>query len=335
MSDTTDTFTAVSEADAIESLLAPPEDAPASDDALEDDAAEDLEEVEDTDSEDEVEDELDPDEDAEDSDDSEDEDFAEDDEEDAEEEVEETLYDVPVDGKIEKRTLSELIQSFSGQQYIQKGMKETAEQKKLAEETFAALQQQQAALAQLYTTMSQTGVLPKPTPPDHNLAATDPIGYTEALAKFNADTAAYEAQQGQLQQASQQQQQTQQAAMEGYAAEQRKILERDIPEYSDPEKGKALRASLRETGEQYGFTAEELSQVMDARTIKVLHDAMQFRKIKSSKPVVEAKAKKARPKPKPKANRKVSADVKKQQTARKRLRETGSADAAMELLFKG
>lgn len=339
MNDATDQLEPITEEQALDSLLAP--EGGVEDETPEDESEEDsLEDAEEAESEEDA-DEVDT-EDGEEEDtaEEEDEDGAEDDEEDeedaeAEEEPAEKLHDVKVNGQTQQVTLEELKRAYSGQEYIQQGMKQVAEEKKLVTETFQALQQQRAQLAQLNQSMSQTGVLPAPTPPDHNLAATDPIGYTADLAKYNADLEAYTAQQQQLQTVTQQQEATERAAMQAHAEEQRKILDREIPDFSDAEKGKEIRKALRETGERYGFSAEELSSIVDARTIKVLHDAMQFQKIKSAKPVVEAKAKKARPKAKPKATRKTTKQVKQMQDARKRLRDTGSPDAAMELLFQG
>lgn len=259
-----------------------------------------------------------------------------DDEEELEEEGDERpeLYAVKVDGKEVEVTLDDLTRSYSGQQYIQKGMQEAAEAKKQAEAAYQTLQQEQARVAQLYQTMSQTGVVAAPIMPDHALATSDPIGYMEALGKYNADKAAYDAQQAELQNVTQQQSQAQEQAMRAYAAEQEQVLLRDIPDFADPEKGKKLKEDLRSTGERYGFTADELSSVMDARAIKLLHDAMKYQQIVSGKSTVEKKAKKARPVTKPKGSRKVAPDVKRQQNARKALKQTGSMEAALDLIYK-
>lgn len=263
------------------------------------------------------------------------EDADQDESDDAEEEADEQpqRFTVKVDGAEVEVTLDELTQSFSGQKYIQKGMQEAAEQKKQAEAAFTALQQEQARLAQLYQNMQQGGFVPEPQKPSPQMAQDDPIGYIGAMAEYDEKKAAYDAQQAELSNVSAQQTQAQQRAMQMYVAEQSKILERDIPELSDAVKGKELKSALRETGQSYGFSDQEISQIFDARAVKVLHDAMQYRKLKASRAVVEQKAKKARPVTKPKAPRKINAEAKKREAMRKQLKDTGSIDAAVELLM--
>lgn len=239
-------------------------------------------------------------------------------------------FTVKADGEEVEVTLEELTRSFSGQKHIQKGMQEAADAKKQAEGVFTALQQQQAQLAQLYQTMQQTGVVSAPVEPVYD--AQDPIGYVEKLGKFNADKAAFDAQQTQLSQVNEQQSQAQQQAMQAYVQEQKTILQREIPELADAEKGKQVMSDLRATGEQYGFSADELSGISDARTVKVLHDAMQYRKLQAGKAKVEQKVKKVRPVTKPKAPRRIDQKAKDQATLRKQLKETGSIEAAMKLL---
>lgn len=259
---------------------------------------------------------------------------AEQDEEDTEEEAEEQpdTFTVKVDGEEREVTLEELTQSFSGQQYIQKGMQEAAETKKQAEAAFQALQQEQARLAQLFQQMQTTGAVPHPgEAPVYD--PNDPLGYLDQKAKYDAAVGAYEQQQAQISQVTQQQTQAQKQAMDAYLQEQRQVLERDIPDFADAEKGKQMMSDLRATGERYGFSEQELSQIVDARTVKVLHDAMQFQKLQAGKDKVKAKAKKARPVTKPKAPRKVNADAKRRENLRKQLKETGSVDAAVQLLM--
>lgn len=263
-------------------------------------------------------------------------DDAEEDDEDDETEAEEQpqTFTVKVDGKEIEVTQDELTRGYAGQQYIQKKMQEAADKRKDAEAAFSALQQQQAQLAQLYQSMQQQGAVPHPgEAPVYD--PNDPIGYLDKKAQHDAKMQAYNAQQEQVNQLSQQQSEAQQKAMQSYVQEQRAILEREIPGFADAQTGKQLQADLRATGELYGFTAEELGGIVDARTVKVLHDAMQFRKLQEGKAAVAKKAKKAGPVTKPKAPRKVNKTAKELQAKRKRLRDTGSIQDAVDLIFNG
>ena len=257
------------------------------------------------------------------------------DEDDAEVEAEEKpqKYTVKADGVETEVTLEELTQAYSGQAHIQKGMQEAAEQKKQAEAVFNALQQEQARIAQLYQTMQQGGVMQAPQAPSLQMAQDDPIGYITAKAEYDAQKVAFDEQQNQFNQMTQQQTQAQQAAMQAYLQEQKQVLAREIPEFADAEKGKLLMTELRTTGQGYGFSEDELGQIQDARTVKVLHDAMKYRKLQANKGVVDKKVQKARPVTKPKAPRKVNVAEKRRIGLQKQLKETGSVDAAIQLLM--
>jgi hypothetical protein len=67
-------------------------------------------------------------------------------------------------------------------------------------------------------------------------------------------------------------------------------LKRDIKGWS-PERGKAIA----ENAKVYGFTDEELSELADARFVKALNDAYQWRQLQASKPGIEKKVSGARP----------------------------------------
>jgi len=62
------------------------------------------------------------------------------------------------------------------------------------------------------------------------------------------------------------------------------VLKRDIPGWNND-----MYQSILETGTKYGYTREELNAVADARAIKVLHDASQYRKLQEAKPAMEKK----------------------------------------------
>lgn len=268
------------------------------------------------------------------------EDFEEDayeDDQDHEEEAQEQplTFTVKVDGEELEVTQEELTRSYSGQKYIQKQMQEAAEQRKQSEAIHAALQQEQARVAQLYQTMQQNGVAPEPVAPDLKMASEDPIGYIEAKAKYDAAKLVFDQQQAEVQNMTAQQTQAQEAAQQAYLQEQRQVLERDIPDFADAEKGKQIMADLRSTGEKYGFTEAELSGIADARTVKVLHDAMQWQKLQAGKGKVGQKVKKARPVTKPKAPRKVNKPAEQQRKLREQLKKSGSVDDALKLLYNG
>ena len=55
-----------------------------------------------------------------------------------------------------------------------------------------------------------------------------------------------------------------------------------IPEFADPAKATALKSKLVEVGQSaYGYSAEELQGLTDARAVSVLNDAMRWRELQS------------------------------------------------------
>lgn len=72
-------------------------------------------------------------------------------------------------------------------------------------------------------------------------------------------------------------------------------LKKDFPELASPEKAPVLLKGLDETGRSFGFTGQELANIADPRIIRVLHAAMQYKKLQSAKSVVDKKVQTAKP----------------------------------------
>lgn len=240
-------------------------------------------------------------------------------------------YTVKVDGKDVSVSLDDLKRAYSGQSYIQKGMQEAAAKKKEADQLLQELQSEKQRFLQIAQYVQTQGFAPAPQRPDPKLAETDPIGFMQAQAKYDAQADQYQQQQEQLRAVSASQQALQKKAMQAHLSEQAEILQQRIPEFADATKAGELRSKLLKVGAEYGFGDEELAGVTDARTVEVLHDAMRWRELQSG----TAKAKK-KPEPprnvKPKAKRAEPAEL-----SRKRKLEqatkSGRMDDFVELLL--
>lgn len=140
----------------------------------------------------------------------------------------------------------------------------------------------------------------------------DPVGYNTAvnnllLLRQHRDQVAGRIQQFQQFKAGESQQQL--------ADAQRKAAQ----ELSDPSTGikgfgKELVQKLNATGHDYGFSDEELAgtAMADARMIRVLHDAMQFRAMQAkTKTIIDQKVKTAPPKPAKQTASKPASDIEK------------------------
>lgn len=109
-------------------------------------------------------------------------------------------------------------------------------------------------------------------------------------------------------------------------AKGKEILAKEIPNWS-PETNQALLS----TGKDYGFSDAELNAIVDPRHVKVLHDAMQWRKLQQNS-TVKKKVSSAKPVVKPGAkDTKAEANSNVRQL-RESLRKTGKSDMAAKLI---
>lgn len=181
---------------------------------------------------------------------------------------------------------------------IQEAMKEAAEAKKQAVAAFEALQLSQRDLAVLMQGLEEQGVMRLPSPPSQELAMSDPMRFNVAMAQYHTDLQSYQRQQYQVQQVQQQQRRATEAAMQAHLSEQQRTLAAEVPEFANPATAATRTAELLRVGADYGFSEDELSQITDARTVKVLNDAAKYRALAEGKTTERAKAPSRTVKPK-------------------------------------
>jgi hypothetical protein len=216
-----------------------------------------------------------------------DEELDEDQDEEAEDEPEE-LIAVKVDGEEIKLTMEQLKSGYSGQAKIQKGLQEVASKRKETEAMYTALE---AAQKQFFEVVEQTkrqGVLQPPKKPDPRLADTNVAEYVRQNAHYEAQLGQYQHQQAQIRAQQQQKAEIDKRARAAYLQEQANDLRKSIPEFSDPKTAEEMRQNMTRVGtEQYGFSADEIDGVMDARALKVLADAVRYNMLKKSTPAAK------------------------------------------------
>ena len=107
----------------------------------------------------------------------------------------------------------------------------------------------------------------------------------------------------------------------------KEALAKEIPNWS-PETTQAVVT----TGKEYGFTDDELNAIVDPRHVKVLYDAMQWRKSQNKKPLVKKKVASAKPVVKPGAKDPKVAANSNAKKMREQLRKSGSSELASKLI---
>ena len=107
----------------------------------------------------------------------------------------------------------------------------------------------------------------------------------------------------------------------------KEVLAKEIPNWS-PETTQAVIS----TGKEYGFSDDELGAIVDPRHVKVLYDAMQWRKSQNKKPLVKKKVASAKPVVKPGAKDPKVAANSNAKKMREALRKSGKSELASQLI---
>ena len=197
-------------------------------------------------------------------------------------EVEETLSD----GKKETRTysLNELkAQRMMQADYTRKTEELSRQRKEVNEQLRQGIEKEQQQY--LETLQTQQKLIMEMIAPElqnlDQLAEEDPAEYIRAqnkLGKVNQVIQKIQAEQQKIQQ-----EQMEYIRSEFIPKEMEK-LKTAIPSW-----GQEVKDAIVKTGEDYGFTPDELNGIIDSRMIKVLHDAHQYQRLQGQKPEITKK----------------------------------------------
>jgi hypothetical protein len=251
--------------------------------------------------------------------------FADDDDAD---EVEPELLDdsieVTIDGKVEKVTRNEAAKGYQRQADYSRKTMELAKQRKAVEaeaQKITAEREQYAQALQLI----QSQLSAEEQPDWNRLKDEDPFEYMvqkDAWRDKQERLAQVQAEQSRLQQ---QQMAEQQQAM------QREIA---IPSWRDQKVAETEKAAVVAYAKSSGFSDDEISNVVDARAVELLHKAWKFDQLMKDQKVDAKRVKNA-----PKAAKGGQPVTKKQRTSRRRqaafdkLKTSGKIDDAVNLLL--
>jgi len=219
-----------------------------------------------------------------------------------------------------------------------KKTQEVAEQRKALEEYAQTVKvQEEVFMQQVQLQQALIGDVAQLTAVDKQLAAFNDVNWQELsdndfveAQKLFFTYNQLQQQRGQLatelEAKAQQIQQQQAAKMQEKIAQGKEILAKEIPNWS-----RETTQELMTFGKEYGFSDDELGTIIDPRHVKVLHDAMQWRKLQKNS-VAKNKVSQAKPVVKPGAK-----DTKQEATSanrqvREQLRKTGKSDLAQKLI---
>lgn len=253
--------------------------------------------------------------------------------EDSEEVEEQPVYRIKAAGEERDVTLEELVKSYQlGADYTKK-TQEVAEQRKAIESERAAIEESRQlrdAYAQRLNMVEQFLASQNQEDDLESLKDVDPIGYAVKVAEMSQREKQLSAVRAEQQRLAEQQQAEYAKHIQNVVAQEAQKLATLIPEYSDPEKGAAIRKSVYETAKsKLGYTDEELGQVYDSRHALTLFYASKYLELMNSKPQVTKKVSEAPKILKPGVAKAKSSEAEAIKKEKARLRSSGRvADAA-------
>lgn len=257
--------------------------------------------------------------------------------EDADDSEPETVFELDDGTKVD---LDELKRGYLRQADYTKKTQEVAEARRHVQQAYQARQQERQTLAEnlnlaLNVVEPQLAALAR-TDWDQ-LASDDPYSYAEKRALFDQASARYQKLFDQSQAVVQQQTQQQQQLMQQKLQQEGEKLRLAIPDFADPNRGRALKSALTEYAvSQVGLSEQEAKGITDHRMILLLdkarrYDALQRGDLSVARKKVSKTPKKSLQPGSPKSKSERQQRTRSDQMAK--LRQTGKLDDAVSLLL--
>ena len=256
-------------------------------------------------------------------------------EQESSEQPEENLYTVKADGKEIQVPLNELLRSYSGQAHINAKMREQAERSKEIEAEIQQLNEQRKSYQTKLNEMEKAFKSQELSRPPQELLQKDPIDYFEKLEKYNLKKEQLQELQAEREKLALEENSKNERERQIYLQDQAKQLVEAIPDFKDPAKAETLKNEMLQTAQHYGFSQGDVSQIQDARALRLLHDVMLFNKSKSNK---DANLKKSAPRPLVKTGAKRSEttiSAKQREEAFLKMKKTGNVEDVARYLRLG
>lgn len=152
--------------------------------------------------------------------------------------------------------------------------------------------------------------------------------------EFNRQRAMWDQRQKQAQMAQAAHQQLRAAQHAETVKRETELLLQARPEWRDPVKQNEAVREIGEVGKTYGFSTDEIAQVLDHRMLLVLADAAAYRKLKETQPAVTKKVAAAPVALKPGAKPAKPSDQVARQQQMAKLKKSGRIEDAIDLLFR-
>tara|TARA_R110001632_G_scaffold178686_1_gene298454 strand:+ start:1072 stop:2079 length:1008 start_codon:yes stop_codon:yes gene_type:complete len=242
--------------------------------------------------------------------------------------------EVKSDGQLKKVTLQELKRGYAGQDYVQKGMEQNANQRKEIEQLNQTMQQERAQFLQRLDQIENGNFSQLPQKPSKELQNSDPLGYLEQMEEYREKSVEFEKLRNEGNQVREQQTAQEAQSQQAYISQQAEILKQEIPELRDPEKSKKLLSDIHATATgYYGVPEEIVGALSHGWEFKIMRDAVAYQKLQGTRQKVAEKSKTARPMVRPGAKRTEDGQAKKRQQVRSRMKKSGDIKSVTSFLL--
>jgi len=254
------------------------------------------------------------------------------------------VYEVTLPGgERAEVTLEELTRGYSRQSdYTRKTEDLAVQRRELAAEREKAIQAVEAERQQYANRLAELGqAVGVQLQEDQNidwdtLKEEDPIEFAAKWADHQRKVEQYRASQEELGRLQAEHQAKAAEQHRAVLAQQSQKLVEAMPDFADEEKAEKIRGDIRTflKSNYGGFTDNEIGSVVDARHVQLIHDAMQWRNLQSSKTVTTKKVQTLPKVVKPSAQKaKVDNEAEQRAAKMKRAKATGHInDAAAALV---
>ena len=204
-------------------------------------------------------------------------------------ESQEELYDVTINGNNQKVTLDELLKGYSRESDYTKKTQDLGNQRRELDTQQESLKTEQDAVKQARDDYAEKlKVLNESLNADQNidwvkLAQDDPQTYAVQKAEYDRQQELKTLAQQEQQRIQQEQRTEQEKIYKNYIAKERELLKEKLPIYKDETKGKQFNNNLVNFAKEIGYTDQEISMLVDHRSVIMLADAYRYNQLKKTK----------------------------------------------------
>ncbi len=212
-------------------------------------------------------------------------------------ENEQELFDITVNGKVQKVSLNELKEGYSkGSDYTRKTM-ELGEQRRSIDTELETISKDKEAVKKMRDDYAQKlQVVEQNLQTDDNidwvkLAQDDPTDYAIKKAEYDRKKELQQNIQAERQKLVQEQRKEQELIYQNHIRNERGKLIESMPVFADEQKAPKIMEEIGKFALKQGYTEKEINMIVDHRAVKTLYDAFKYNQLLEKKGLRDKKVK--------------------------------------------